>query len=126
MKRIILIIIASLAGFITLMADTPVDLTEIPDVPEDTEPVDPKNRGRRTSPAPIRCLIDFEALTLTSQSPKLASITEYQLWSSDGLICLAVVASDHQFVATLLSQLPGEYLMILKGPSYSLCGYVVL
>lgn len=126
MKRFLFIIISCLSGFLTLMAETPVDLTEIPEVPEDSKPEEKNNPGRRTPPAPVRCLIDFSALTVTGSSPKLSSIVEYQLWSDDGSICLVTAATDNLFVTALLSQLPGEYLIILKGDSYSLRGYLLL
>lgn len=126
MKRFLFILVACLSGVLTLMAETPVDLTEIPEVPEDSDPIEKEDRGRRTAPAPVRCLIDFSALTVTGSSPKLASIVEYQLWSADGSMCLVAAATDNQFVTALLSQLPGEYLIILKGASYSLRGYLLL
>lgn len=126
MKRLILILISCLPGVLTLMAETPVDLTETYDTTEDSKPEDKGNQGRRTAPAPIRCLIDFAALTVTGDSPKLASIIEYQLWSADGSICLFAADTDYQFVEALLSQLPGEYLIILKGDTYSLRGYILL
>ena len=126
MRKYLFLLTACLCGFLSLLADTPVDLTEIADVPEDSDPTEIKRPGRRTAPAPVRCLIDFTALTITGSSPKLTSVVEYQLWSVDGSVCLVTAATDNLFVTALLSQLPGEYLIILKGESYSLRGYLIL
>ncbi|MBD5345675.1 MAG: hypothetical protein HDR92_00900 [Bacteroides sp.] len=126
MRKYLFLLTACLCGFLSLLADTPVDLTEIPDISEDYGPEDSNNRGRRTAPAPVQCLIDFTALTITGSSPKLTSVVEYQLWSVDSSVCLVTAATDNLFVTALLSQLPGEYLIILKGESYSLRGYLLL
>ena len=121
-----LIVAICLIGFVglTAVADTPVNL--FPE-PTDSEPIpDLKDKGHRTPPCPIICVIDIEARTITSDSEKVNGADTFEIWDADGQACLQVFGSKEEFLDALAASSGQAVVIKLRGDGYSLKGYITL
>ena len=121
-----LIVAICLIGFVglTAVADTPVTL--FPE-PTDSEPIpDLKDKGRRTPPCPIICVIDTEARTITSDSEKVNGADTFEIWDAEGQACLQVFGSKEEFLDALAASSGQVVVIKLRGDGYALAGSITL
>lgn len=110
----------------SVAAETPVTL--FPEsAPETTDPIpDTKDKGHRTAPRPVVCIIDTKAHTMTSASDKVNNADTFEIWDADGLACLQVFDNKETFIGALASSSSQTVVIKLRGDGYTLTGHIDL
>ena len=126
-QRIIIGVICLLGSLaFSVAAETPVTLFPEPE-PENTDPIpDPKDKGHRTPPRQISCIIDTDARTIKSTSEKVTNADTFEIWDADGQSCLQVFGSKEEFLDALAASSDQAVVIKLRGDGYALAGYLVL
>ena len=126
-QRIIIGVICLLGSLaFSVAAETPVTLFPEPES-ENTVPLpDRKDKGHRTPPRPISCIIDTDARTITSASDKVNNADTFEIWDADGQACLQVFGSKEDSLDALAASSGQAVVIKLRGDGYTLAGYLVL
>lgn len=91
--------------------------------PCDDSPDDLPDRGLRSSPIPVVCVIDFSrSSVIVGQSDEIIA---YEIWSADQAACL-FVSDDEAFFVETLSGFKGEYCIRLLSESHCYKGLINL
>ncbi|MDE5744469.1 MAG: hypothetical protein K2H84_02255 [Paramuribaculum sp.] len=85
----------------------------------------PDSHRHRMPPAPIMCIIDFEAKTVVFTSSTIEGIYDYQVYEADEEICVGSYGDTSEFVDALGS-LSGNYCIRFITPKETFTGYINL
>ncbi len=97
---------------------------ETKDMFEDDNKKDDHNRGQRIPPAPVICIIDYDAGEIVSESPLVREASDFQLWDLDNTICL-FSSHESKIVVGFLQDHRGESMLLkITGDDYTLTGYI--
>lgn len=85
------------------------------------------NNGRRKSPRPILCRIDFESSTIIIDENGLSEdVLAYELWDEGGRYAITVSSDETVFVETIKSLQNGVYILKVITIDKTLKGYLYL
>lgn len=127
MNKLILAILLMFSSS-SLLATPPqtVPMIEEPTETGDDPVRDLFNKGRRSRPASIICVFDFDSRTITSSSPRLDNIEEYVIIDEELDEEIISTQSCDEFFETLDAVPGGCYVVKFVASDYTLSGIIRL